>query len=388
MDDADLQTCPAGTALEGVAVPDTDNDPNTFPTICNLPDLEVCPTGTEQAGHYVKGDGDPSTTNDITPLCSLPEAEVEVCAAGTQLAGIIVQDKDDNIDGNEPACNPFEICPANTVLEGVLVTDDDNDPTTTPNACDLDTLAGILQNCIAFYLSLGNGAARSGAIISMVEGWQALVNGPTIPGDNVGTYPALEELDEADGNDNNDIVISNCNNNDPSGCPSDAQLADIIIQLRTAGYTFTQIENAALNGGTSPPSGNTPEVIEGIFNCIDERDPDLFSLSLSSSAFTQHDTTKLMSQSTENTKNIKDPKISDQNKQKQAQTTSLQETSMTTTVKAEPEIPVKAELGISTISPMVTEMQQNKQQKGSIISQEQMHQQQILKLKQFLKSGQ
>ena len=70
-----------------------------------------------------------------------------------------------------------------------------------------------------------------------------------MPGDNVGTYPGLEELDEADGNDNNDIVI-NCDNNDPSGCPSDAQLADIIIQLLNAGYTLIQIENAALSGGT------------------------------------------------------------------------------------------------------------------------------------------
>ena len=122
-------------------------------------------------------------------------------------------------------------------MEGVTVLDDGN-PSTIPAVCELDTLAGVLEDCISFYLSLGNGDARSAAIEAMIEGWEDLVNGPTKLGDDVGTYPALEELDEADGTDNNDIVIDFSTNNDPSGCPSAAQLADIIIQLLNGCYTL------------------------------------------------------------------------------------------------------------------------------------------------------
>ena len=41
--------------------------------------------GTDQAGHFVMGDGDLTTTDELLPLCNLPDAEI--CADGTQLGG-------------------------------------------------------------------------------------------------------------------------------------------------------------------------------------------------------------------------------------------------------------------------------------------------------------
>ena len=35
LDDVELQTCPVGTALAGVAVNDTDGNPNTIPPACS-----------------------------------------------------------------------------------------------------------------------------------------------------------------------------------------------------------------------------------------------------------------------------------------------------------------------------------------------------------------
>ena len=114
------------------------------------------------------GDGNLTTTAELLPLCNLPDAEV--CAADTQLAGILVNNTDVTSNGLEAACNPFEICPADTVLTGVTVLDD-GDPSTIPDVCELDTLGGTLQNCIAYYLSLGNGAARADAIQTMINTW-------------------------------------------------------------------------------------------------------------------------------------------------------------------------------------------------------------------------
>jgi hypothetical protein len=170
-----------------------------------------------------------------------------------------------------------------------------------PDVCKLESLTGVIQNCIAYYLSLGNGAARSDAINAMIEGWQEMVNNATFA-DNVGTYPGLEALDEADGNDNNDIVII-CTNNDPSGCPSDGQLAEIMVQLLNGPYNISDLENAALDGGTSPPSTNAANVIEGIFNCIDQSGISTMSISVSPFSFREQDTTTFLSQSVVNTEN-------------------------------------------------------------------------------------
>ena len=71
------------------------------------------------------GDGNTATTNELLPLCNLPDADIEVCDDGTQLEGILVNNTDAVIDGLETACNPFEICPAGTALEGVTVLDND-----------------------------------------------------------------------------------------------------------------------------------------------------------------------------------------------------------------------------------------------------------------------
>ena len=143
-EDVELQICPEGTALEGVAVnitsPDT-TPPDGIPDVCTVSGLEVCPDDTDQAGHFVMGDGDLTTTDELVPLCNLPEAEV--CDEGTQLEGILVNNTDAIIDGMEAACNPFEICPENTALAGVAVLDDGDPDTPLPTA--LCTQNGLEQ---------------------------------------------------------------------------------------------------------------------------------------------------------------------------------------------------------------------------------------------------
>jgi hypothetical protein len=96
-----------------------------------------------------------------------------------------------------------------------------------------------------------------------------------------------------------------------------------MIDLLTAGYTLAQLE------------GSTGDnIIEGIFNCIAERDPPLptilqvTSMDILSSDLTHQDTPKTSNQSTVNTEN-----------KQETQMTSLQENSKTTNVQAEPEIP-------------------------------------------------
>ncbi len=87
--------------------------------------MNACPTGTDQEGHFVLGDGNPATTDELLPLCNLPDAGTEVCDDGTQLEGILVNNTDAISDGLETACNPFEICPTGTALAGVAVLDTD-----------------------------------------------------------------------------------------------------------------------------------------------------------------------------------------------------------------------------------------------------------------------
>jgi Collagen triple helix repeat (20 copies) len=161
LEDVELQTCPAGTALEGVAVLDTDEDPTTVPPACSASGLEVCPDETDQAGHFVMGDGDLTTTTELVPLCNLPEAEV--CDDGTQLEGILVNNTDAIIDGMEAACNPFEICPANTALAGVAVLDD-SDPTT-PLPTELCTQNG-LEQCPAGTVQEGHFVVGDGSLLT------------------------------------------------------------------------------------------------------------------------------------------------------------------------------------------------------------------------------
>ena len=40
--------------------------------------IESCPAGTDQEGHFVIGDGNPTTTDELLPLCNLPDADAEV----------------------------------------------------------------------------------------------------------------------------------------------------------------------------------------------------------------------------------------------------------------------------------------------------------------------
>lgn len=92
-----------------------------------------------------------------------------------------------------------------------------------------------------------------------------LVNVPTNGTNNVETYLLLEELDEVEGTYNNLIDIDNanvnCSNNDPSNCPSDALLSDILIDLQQV-----TLLNSSMLVGTF-----YDEIMKGIFNCIAER---------------------------------------------------------------------------------------------------------------------
>jgi len=120
-----------------------------------------------------------------------------------------------------------------------------------------------------------------------------LVNVPTNGTDNVETYLLLEELDEVEGTYNNLIDIDNanvnCSNNDPSNCPSDALLSDILIDLQQV-----TLLNSSMLVGTF-----YDEIMKGIFNCIAERDilplPTILqvtSMNIVPSDLTHQDTTK------------------------------------------------------------------------------------------------
>ena len=63
LDDVELETCPTGTALVGVAVPDN-GDPNTAPAVCNLAGLDRCISG-DLTGAFVT-DTDSNTVFDTT----------------------------------------------------------------------------------------------------------------------------------------------------------------------------------------------------------------------------------------------------------------------------------------------------------------------------------
>ena len=106
LDDVDLETCPAGTPLVGVAVPD-DGNPNTFPAVCNLSGLDKCPMNSDLSGAFVM-DTDGNTVFDTIlpdttePVCNLPDAEdTEVCASTTDLAGIVVANTDGMNNGKK-----------------------------------------------------------------------------------------------------------------------------------------------------------------------------------------------------------------------------------------------------------------------------------------------
>ena len=69
LDDVELQLCPVLTALAGVAINSTSPDTNGdgFPESCQVQGLEVCPQGTAQAGHFVRGDGNLATNQVANP---------------------------------------------------------------------------------------------------------------------------------------------------------------------------------------------------------------------------------------------------------------------------------------------------------------------------------
>jgi hypothetical protein len=118
----ELNVCPDGTALEGVALSDEqfamDTNPDDgIPDICTLNGLEKCPAGTPQAGHFVMGDGDLSTTvpddTMLTRICNADGDGAEICPERTDLAGVLVE--------NAPEDCSLNVCPAGTALAGVAL---------------------------------------------------------------------------------------------------------------------------------------------------------------------------------------------------------------------------------------------------------------------------
>jgi hypothetical protein len=110
--------------------------------------IEVCPIGTDQVGHFVKGDGNNATTDELLPLCNLPDAEVEVCALTTDLAGMVVNNTDLLNNGLEAACEislddvALQTCPIGTILAGVAInsTSPDTNGDGFPESCQVQGL--------------------------------------------------------------------------------------------------------------------------------------------------------------------------------------------------------------------------------------------------------
>ena len=244
LDDVELQTCPEGTALEGVAInstsPDNTIPPDGIPDICTVSGLEICPVGTPQQGHFVMGDGNLTTdqvdddtldTYDgfLDLICNASDDQAEVCPTGTQLAGILVNNTvmDPVI---EPACNPFQICPAGTVLEGVVVnsTSPDNNGDTIPDVCVQENLVGLVENCISYWLSIADGAARTGTINAIVQGGANLVTANSPP-DSFSNYPFLDSMD-LDNDNILDPAEFDCSTNNEEECPQESQLVNLIVR--------------------------------------------------------------------------------------------------------------------------------------------------------------
>jgi hypothetical protein len=309
--DVELQTCPAGTALAGVAVLDTDGDPTTVPSDCSASGLEVCPTGTDQAGHFVRGDGNLATTAELVPLCNLPDAEI--CAEGTQLQGILVNNTDVTPDGLEAACNPFEICPADTALEGVAVLDDSDPSTPLPSSlCTLNGLEVCPEGTVQaghFVIGDGNLATNqvtdpdSGAFDSLLA---QICN--TQPGEAEAQCLKCADLAALQGS-----------NSAPPGQNAQLQASiDLIGESSTDTSVFTVCDNTA----TAQTEFNATITITGMAAAAEEnRIQNAFKLCMNNLAGGEAST------------------LQTQTMPVQAMESSLQENSLTANVRPESEIP-------------------------------------------------
>ena len=257
LEDVELETCPAGTALEGVAVPD-DGDPNTFPEFCNLSDLDRCIDGTDLAGVFVM-DTDNNTVFDtiqpdtVEPVCNLEEAQnAEVCDDGTQLEGILVNNTDAIIDGLEAACNPFELCPTGTALAGVAVLDD-GDPNTLPAACS----ARGLEICPVGTDQVGHFVMGDGDLTTTAE----LLPFCSLPDAEVEVCASTTDLAGMIVNDTN-----LANNGLEAACEISPD--DVELQTCPAGTALAGVAVNITSPDTTPPDG-IPDVctVSGLEIC-------------------------------------------------------------------------------------------------------------------------
>ncbi len=186
--------------------------------------------------------------------------------------------------------------------------------------------------------------------------------GVTAPEDTINDYPFLDAYDHNNDGDITDAGEFVCTSSSITTCPHDFELVDLFLDLLSEGYDLTNAVNLANNGPPTPDADDLEEAIldeggnqedqitTGIFNCIESR----ISVTISSID------SPVQASSTHSSQ---EPKTSDQNIGQQAQQ------------------PIQQQ----NIQQKVPTILQNNDKRSSI-SQEQMHQQQIVKLKQFLAS--
>ena len=201
-----------------------------------------------------------------------------------------------------------------------------------------DCIGGVFfENCLESTLSgLESTDDLTGTLSAIVLGAVQLVNAPGAPNDNIDNYPLLNSYDNNNDGDITDSGEFVCTTANQVKCPSVLQLVDLILDLINTGYTLTQVENAILAsaGPTIDP------IITEIFDCLE--DPIPTTLSVSSSPASKQGSTSVLSTTPPALKQQESSSslttLNTENKQ-QAQTTSLQDSSLTTTVRSEPEIP-------------------------------------------------
>ncbi|MGB9169191.1 MAG: hypothetical protein WCB31_09725, partial [Nitrososphaeraceae archaeon] len=275
--------CPADTALAGVVVNDTDNNPMTTPPVCSLNGLEKCPVGTDKEGLFAMGDGDTATTAPAdTILAANCDDSTEICPANTALAGVVVEDPVDDNPATIPAIcslNGLEKCPVGTDLEGVFAMGDGNLATTVPDPltptcsdCIENALTDAQEVTFANYLA-GFGltldtycALPSFQSATTVEQVKTLLAGDFNPGASgiVLSDTQLDELAQCIFNAlNADTMLQeNCDLPDSNveACPEDSPLENVLVQ--DDGDPLTIPDICSLNGLEKCPVGTD---LEGVF---------------------------------------------------------------------------------------------------------------------------
>jgi hypothetical protein len=200
-----------------------------------------------------------------------------------------------------------------------------------------DCIGGVLvENCLQSSLAGLDTTHRTGTITAIVQGAVELVEASGGINDDIDNYPFLASYKVNGDDDISDAGEFVCTTASPGTCPTDLQLVNLILDLFNTGYTLTAMENAMLNNGDD----TIDPIIAEIFDCLEDPLPTTSSV-LSSSVSKQGSTSVLSTTSPALKQQESSSSLTTTNTEnnQESQTRSLQETSITTTVKAEPEIP-------------------------------------------------